>query len=146
MGVKGLSTPIIRDSATAKNANIKKLLEKDATKRLCFELNDQGKCVRVLNHPAATCACPVGCIWCAHKGSLLVLCHAIISYSTRWLDDNGNRPSFESIVSQFPRPVNELVSTPIPVDAIYPEPTSVDKKAQNEWKRMTFEKEEEERS
>jgi len=42
--------------------------------------------------------------------------------------------------------VNELVSTPIPVDAIYPEPTSVDKKAQNEWKRMTFEKEEEERS
>ena len=104
--------------------------------RLCFELNDQGKCVRVLNHPAATCACPVGCIWCAHKGSLLVLCHAIISYSTRWLDDNGTRPSFESIVSQFPRPVNELVSTPIPVDAIYPEPTSVDKKAQNEWKRM----------
>ena len=68
--------------------------------RLCFELNDQGKCVRVLNHPAATCACPVGCIWCAHKGSLLVLCHAIISYSTRWLDDNGTRPSFESIVSR----------------------------------------------
>ena len=32
--------------------------------------------------------------------------------------------------------MNELVSTPIPVDAIYPEPTSVDKKAQNEWKRM----------
>jgi len=34
MGVKGLSTPIIRDSATAKNANIKKLLEKDATKNI----------------------------------------------------------------------------------------------------------------
>ena len=49
--------------------------------RLCFELNDRGKFVRVHNHPATACACPVGCIWCAHKGILLALCHAITSYT-----------------------------------------------------------------
>ena len=34
MGVKGLSTPVIQDSVTVKNAYIKKLLEKDATNNI----------------------------------------------------------------------------------------------------------------
>jgi len=34
MGVKGLSTPIIRDAASAKNASIHKLLEKDGDKNI----------------------------------------------------------------------------------------------------------------
>jgi len=55
--------------------------------RLSFELDSEGTCKQVLGHPFSTCGCPVGCIWDVHKGALLCLCHAIITYVNIKVED-----------------------------------------------------------
>jgi len=99
--------------------------------RLCIEVDSEYKFVAILDHPLTTCGCPVGWIWCAHKSSLLLLCHAVRCFYIK----ADSHPSFINIAEKFPRPVHELTKTPIPVDAMYPASCSKDNVAKREWNK-----------
>jgi hypothetical protein len=139
---------------------------KDAfhNQRLCMELDEDNKFVKFHNHPATTCGCPNGCIWCAHLGGLLGLCHAHIKFcknlkeTTRVACDNSidedileqdnakdnenitedvdeYQVTFEDIQSHFPQTVHSVLKQPMATTYTFPAPGTKEKILRNTYRR-----------
>jgi hypothetical protein len=82
----------------------------------------------ILDNPYTTCSCPVGFIFCAHKGALLCLLQGVYEYRKK-----DSSADFEKIVSIFPEPAHTAVSNLIPVTSVYLPTDSEENKERNSF-------------
>ena len=95
--------------------------------QLAIEVDSEGKFSQFSIHPYTRCACPNGCIFCAHIGALILLLSALKEF-----DD-----TFEEIRAKLPSPVNNLLIRPMISRYAFPSSNSKAKKDVNYYRRST---------
>jgi 5'-3' exonuclease len=100
---------------------------------LVIELNESGEFMRFLPHPCTNCKCPNGCILCGHLAALLLVCIVLCNYDKD--SNDAESTSFAMIRSQFPVPVNDLLTRPLMASHAFPSNGSERKKKQRSYRK-----------